>query len=124
MFILPLNDKAGSLSWSMTHALNKVASRFLLLHPETSTVRIPMEKTRYTKHERTPIYFHHREGGQTESVWRGDRGCDGRSKCWLHEHDMTQKTRTRFVHAIYTCAATDGQTHYKRCQKLIKPTLH
>lgn len=81
----------------MTQALNKEASRHLLRHPETSTtVRISRENARYTKHQ----------GLFTDRGWGlnregGERRCDGRSKCWLHEHD--KKTKSRVVHVIILC---------------------
>ena len=86
-------------------ALNKVASQCCLLHPET-TVRIPREKTRYTTHQRTPIYFHCRTGGVKPCmcvcvcVWREERECEGSSNCRLHECDRIQKTRSHIVHVI------------------------
>lgn len=128
---LPLDTKTSNVylavQWRgrfaqlpMTQAFNKVASRCLVLHPVTSTVRIPGKKTRYTKHERTPIYFHCGTLGVNQRVWREERRCNGRSKCWLYEHDMTQKTRSHVVHVIITVCvhAMYWTIHYKRCQKL------
>lgn len=55
MFII---RQAHSAAKDFCQALNKVATRCLLLLSEILTVRAPREKTRYTKHERTPIYYH------------------------------------------------------------------
>lgn len=40
-------------------------------------------------------------GGWGLNRERGERRCDGRSKCWLHEHD--KKTKSRVVHVIILC---------------------
>lgn len=96
-------------------ALNKVATRCLLLLSEILTVRAPREKTRYIKHERTPIYYHCMSFGQgvEHTECRATRGCNGRMKSWLCDHDTT--TSSQNVCDCNVCMPYTKRIHYNRC---------
>lgn len=43
--------------------------------------------------------------GELNSDRKGEKVCDGNSKCWLCEHCVTTlKTRLHIVHVIFKCA--------------------
>lgn len=92
MFIFTLSDKAGFTQLlDKQQALNKVTNGcVLLLHSEMVTIKIPEEKNKV-----------HQSRGHRCIFTAGPRVCKERlmwwEKCWLHEHDMTQKTRSRVV---------------------------
>lgn len=92
MFIFTLSDKAGFTQLlDKQQALNKVTNGcVLLLHSEMVTIKIPEEKNKV-----------HQSRGHRCIFTAGPRVCKERlmwwEKCWLHEHDMTQKTRSRVM---------------------------
>jgi len=100
--IRPVNDDQQDLNNNFCYIKSKVARQWLILHSETSTVKIFLgRKNRYTKNERTSLFF---QQGQQRALRVERRWWERRwwEKCRLHKCTVQTYTLV-IIMCAYPC---------------------
>lgn len=135
--MLPLKDKAGSLSCQQTEALKKEASQ-CLIHPQTSTQISSNTKEKKKKHKQNRSINtsrHHRVWSASNGLealekkkkkdewWESERRCDRSSAgCVKHEKTNTQITTTGRCAGDYDVCMPRANVGAKQCEADARPS--